>query len=282
MSRIAYVNGRYVPHDLASVHIEDRGYQFADGVYEVVAIQNGALVDEIPHLDRLDRSLRELAMDAPMARAPLRHVLREVIRRNRVRTGIVYLQITRGVAPRDHAYPKHATPALVVTARSQAPKAGPRKKGVSVVTAPDIRWQRKDIKSVSLLPNVMAKQAASERGAYEAWLVLEDGTVTEGTATNAWIVLDGKTLVTHGADWAILNGVTRQTVIGLAKDAGYTVEERQFRVQEALGAAECFLTSTTSWVMPVISIDGSAIADGKPGPLTRLLQDHYDRYLASL
>jgi D-alanine transaminase len=271
MSRIAYVNGRYVPHATASVHIEDRGYQFADGVYEVIAVAAGRLVDEQPHLDRLDRSLRELRIPEPMVRPALKTVLREVVRRNRVRNGIVYLQITRGAAPRDHAFPRGSQPALVVTARAQAPKRAQQEGGVAVVTVPDIRWKRCDIKSVSLLPNVLAKQSAVEAGAYEAWQVADDGCVTEGSATNAWIVTADKAVVTRAADESILNGITRRTVIDLAAANGYRLDERAFTLDEARNAAECFLTSTTSWVMPVTSIDGAAIAGGQPGPLTRAL-----------
>ncbi|MEQ8697291.1 MAG: D-amino-acid transaminase [Bauldia litoralis] len=283
MSRIAYVNGRYVPHADASVHIEDRGYQFADGVYEVVAVTRGRLVDELPHLDRLDRSLRELRIAAPMSRAALRTVLREVVRRNRVTNGIVYLQVTRGAAPRDHAFPKGGQlPALVVTARCQAPKRSQQDDGVAVITVPDIRWKRCDIKSVSLLPNVLAKQNAVEAGAYEAWQIAADGCITEGSATNAWIVSGDRALVTRPADESILDGITRRTVIDIAARNGYRLEERGFTLEEAKRAAECFLTSTTSWVMPVTSIDGDKISGGTPGPLSRALLSHYADYVDSL
>ena len=281
MSRIAYVNGQYVPHAAAAVHIEDRGYQFADGIYEVIAVENRRLVDEEPHLDRLDRSLDELDMATAMDRAPLRAVLREVVRRNRVRNGIIYLQMTRGVAPRDHAYPKDAATSLVVTARSQKPKAAARSTGVPVITVPEIRWQRRDIKSVALLPNCMAKQTAVEAGAYEAWFVDDDGTVTEGTATNAWIVTRDKELITRPADHAILNGITRQAVIALAGDNAYRFVERPFTLDEALSASEVFLTSTTSTVMPVIRIDDTAVANAEPGPLTCALQDLYMTHAAN-
>jgi D-alanine transaminase len=282
MSRIAYVNGRYLPHGDASVHIEDRGYQFADGVYEVIAVADGRLVDELPHLDRLDRSLRELRIAAPVERRSLRAILREVTRRNRVRNGIVYLQITRGAARRDHAFPGDAAPALVVTARAQSPKRSQQGAGVAVITVPDIRWKRCDIKSVSLLPNVLAKQSAVEAGAYEAWQVADDGHVTEGSSTNAWIVTTDRALVTRPADHAILNGITRRTVIELAGHNDYRLEERSFTLAEAKSAAECFLTSTTSWVMPVVSIDGVPVADGNPGPLTRALLSHYAEYVSTL
>lgn len=278
MSRVAYVNGQYVPHRQAAVHVEDRGYQFADGVYEVIAVSNGAFVDEEAHYDRLDRSLSELSIDRAMGRLALRTVLREVVRRNRVRDGIVYLQITRGVAPRDHAFPHLALPSLVVTARSQAPKRAARESGIEVITVPDVRWKRRDIKSISLLPNVLAKQAAVEAGVYEAWMVDDDGSVTEGSATNAWIVTADKELVTRKADETILDGITRRTVRDLAVAEGYRFVERPFTVEEAQAAKEVFLTSTTSWVMPVVAIDGDSVGNGAPGELTRALQALYSDY----
>ncbi len=275
MSRIAYVNGRYVPHRAARVHIEDRGYQFADGVYEVVAVRHGRLVDEVPHLDRLDRSLDAMRMAAPMSRTPLRHAMREVIRRNRVEDGIVYLQISRGVAPRGHAFPKGIAPALVITAKRLAPNFAQMEKGIAVVTLPDIRWKRRDIKTVNLAANVLAKQRALDAGAYDAWLVGEDGMISEGTASNAWIVTNAKELVTHAPDHRILNGITRLAVKQLAEQEGYRFVERPFAKAEAVAAVEAFITGTTSWVTPVIAIDGKPVGTGKPGPLTRALQRLY-------
>ncbi len=275
MSRIAYVNGRYLPHKSASVHIEDRGYQFADGIYEVVAVRGGRLVDEIPHLDRLDRSLAEMRMAAPMARAPLRHAMREVIRRNRFGDGIVYLQITRGVAPRDHAYPKAAAPSLVITAKRLAPKFAQMERGVAIVTLPDLRWKRRDIKTVNLTANVMAKQQALEAGAFDAWLVADDGTISEGTASNAWIVTPAHEVVTHVPDHRILNGITRLAVRAMAEGQGYRFVERPFSLEELRVAAEAFITGTTSWVTPVVTVDGRPVGAGTPGPLTRALQKLY-------
>ncbi len=282
MPRISYVNGRYMPHRLAAVHIEDRAYQFADGVYEVIAVREGRLVDEEAHLARLDRSLGELAMAQPMARSSLRHVIREVIRRNRVRDGMVYLQVSRGVAPRDHAFPQRARPALVVNARAyKGPPAALQDKGCTVVTVPDIRWKRCDIKTTSLLPNVLAKQAARDAGGYEAVMVDADGFVTEGSSTNFWIVTGKGVLVTRAPDTAILNGVTRRAVIDLARDAGLRFEERPFTVREAKAAKEAFLTSTTAFVLPVVAIDGAPLGDGRPGIFTRrLLADYRDHVAA--
>jgi D-alanine transaminase len=276
MSRIAYVNGRYLPHAEASVHIEDRGYQFADGVYEVIAVQGGEFVDEGLHMARLDRSLGELRIAAPMSRRALALVLREVIRRNRVRDGIVYLQATRGVAPRDHPFPANVRTSLVITARRARP-ANPKAaaEGASVITIPDIRWARCDIKTIALLPNVLGKQQAREAGAYEAWQVDGAGMVTEGTSTNAWIITAAGELVTRQASGAILNGCTRLALLDIARRIGLTFVERPFSVAEAKVAREAFLTSTTSLVLPIVRIDGTAIGDGRPGPLVLKLRALY-------
>lgn len=231
MSRIAYVNGSYVPHKQASVHVEDRGYQFADGVYEVIAVRGGRFVDEEPHLDRLERSLAEISIEAPMSRPALKIVMREMLRRNRVRDGILYLQVTRGVAPREHAFPASARPAVVMTARRSKPRPAVSLRGVSVITVPDIRWKRCDIKSVSLLPNILGKQAASEAGAYEALQVDEDGFITEGTSSNAWIVTRRGDLITRKPDNAILDGVTRRAVAELAEREGLIFIERAFTLK---------------------------------------------------
>ena len=276
MSRIAYVSGQYLPHRHAAVHIEDRGYQFADGVYEVLAVIGGRLVDEEPHLTRLHRSLGELKIPVPMSDAALKIVMREVICRNGVDRGIIYLQVTRGRAPRDHAFPKSAKPVLVATARrSRPPEPKFGRDGIAVITIPDIRWQRCDIKSVSLLPNVLGKQRAREAGAYEAWQVDREGRITEGTSTNAWIVTADGAVVTRAADSAILNGVTRLAVLDIIRREGYRLDERPFTVAESKAAREAFLTSTTADLLPVVRIDGEPVADGKPGPLSRKLREAY-------
>lgn len=281
MSRIAYVDGVYRPHSEAAVHIEDRGYQFADGVYEVIAVRGGKLVDERLHVARLRRSLAELRIEDALADEPLKVVLREVVRRNSVTNGIVYLQITRGIAPRDHGFPNAARPILVVTARrSRPPSPKLVEEGISIVTIPDIRWQRCDIKTISLVANVLGKQKAREAGAYEAWMVDGEGRVTEGTSTNAWIVTADNQIVTRAAENAILNGVTRQTLITLLKRGGYKFVERPFTVAEAKGAREAFLTSTTSDLLPVVAIDGQPVANGVPGLLTQKLRDDYLTHVA--
>ena len=270
MSRVAYVNGRYVPHRDARVHIEDRGYQFADGVYEVCEIWNGFVVDETRHLDRLERSLRELAIRMPMSRPALQVLIREIVRRNRVRDGLVYIQVTRGVAPRDHVFPTKPTPpALVLTAKPVSRAAGERlaAEGVAVIALPDNRWERVDIKSVGLLPNAIARQKAKEAGAREAWFVDRDGYVTEGAATTAWIVTGEGTLVTRPNGTDILPGITRITASEVARRAGLRIEERKFTVAEAKAAREAFITAASTIVMPVVRIDGEAVADGKPGPV---------------
>lgn len=277
MPRIAYVNGRYVAHRDASVHIEDRGYQFADGVYEVCEISRGFIVDSKRHLDRLDRSLSELSIDWPMHRLALMAVMREVIRRNRVHNGLVYLQVTRGVAPRDHPFPSGVRPSLVVTAKKIDPEAGRHKAetGIKVITVPENRWERVDIKTVGLLPNVLAKQKAREAGAYEAWFVDPDGTVKEGASTNAWIVTQDGALVTRPADQGILRGITRTTLLDVADKLGLRVEERAFTVDEALGAREAFLSSATTLAMPIVAIDGHPVANGHPGSVTLSLRQAF-------
>jgi D-alanine transaminase len=282
VSRIAYVSGQYLPHRQAAVHIEDRGYQFADGVYEVIAVVAGHLVDEELHLKRLHRSLGELRIAEPMAGAALKVVLREVIRRNGVDTGIVYIQVTRGTAPREHAFPKAAKPMLVVTSRRTRPQ-DPRlgHDGIAVITIPDIRWQRCDIKSVALVANVLGKQQAREAGAYEAWQVDAEGRVTEGTSTNAWIVTADGAVVTRAADHAILNGVTRLAVFDIIAREGYRLVERPFTVAEARTAREAFLTSTTADLLPIVRLDGDPVGDGKPGPLGRKLRAAYLAHTAA-
>ncbi len=278
MSRIAYVNGRYLPQARASVGIEDRGYQFADGVYEVVEISAGDLIDEALHLDRLARSLAALRMDAPLTSPALGLVIREVVARNRVRDGMIYLQVTRGVASRDHVFPNPGVkPSLVVTARAIDPAAARAKaeKGIRVITTPDLRWKRPDIKSISLLPNVLAKQQAKDRGAAEAWLVGADGLITEGAASNAWIIdADGR-VVTHPVDRAILKGVTRTTLLSLLANLGLTLDERPFSPAEAYAAREAFVTGATTLVMPVVAVDDRPIGQGIPGEIVTDLRRRF-------
>ena len=283
MPRLAYVNGRYLPHGAASIHIEDRGYQFADGVYEVVPVVQGSLVDEEPHLDRLERSLRELRIAMPMSRAALKLVSGELMRRNRLSNGFLYMQVTRGVAPRDHKFPKAATPALVMTTRQTKPQSqAALAEGVKVVTIPDIRWGRCDIKSVSLLPNILGKQQAVEAGAYEAWMVDAEGFVSEGTSTNAWIVTAEGELMTRNVSNAILNGITRLRVLDLAKASDVRLVERAFTVEEAKAAREAFITSSTNFVMPVTQIDGQPVGNGHPGLLTGKLVGFYRDFVDGL
>ncbi len=276
MARIVYVNGRYLPYAQAFVHVEDRGFQFADGVYEVCEIFAGRLVDLSPHLARLARSLREIGMDMPMSERALRGVIRETVRRNRVRDGLLYMQVTRGQAPRDFLFPEpDVPPTMVLLARHSSPATGRRRaeSGIAVITTRDIRWQRPDIKTLLLLPQVLARQAAREQGAGEAWLVDEEGYVTEGAASNAWIVTKDGVLVTRPSAARILKGVTRQTVLSLAASLGLSVEKRKFSVAEAKAAREAFVTAATALVMPVVAIDGVPVGDGTPGPITRRLRE---------
>ncbi len=281
MSRIAYVNGRYLPRPAAMVNIEDRGYQFADGVYEVCEVKGGRLVDERRHMRRLERSLHELRIALPMSLAALSVVLHETVRQNHVADGIVYLQITRGVARRDHAFPAPQTrPSVVVTAnsldllRAEAIAA----EGVAVISVPDNRWERVDIKSVSLLPNVLAKQVAREQGAREAWFVDKAGCITEGSSSNAWIVTRAGKVVTRPADHSILRGITRNVLLDVMKAQGLEIEERPFTLEEAYAAREAFLTSASQIVMPVVRIDGRPVGNGAPGLLATALRRDFHRF----
>jgi D-alanine transaminase len=281
MSRIAYVNGRYLPRRQAKVDIEDRGYQFSDGVYEVCEVRAGHLIDERRHLARLGRSLSELQIASPMPQSALNVVLHEVARRNRVRDGLVYIQVSRGVARRDHAFPAgNVAPSIVVTARSINAEANEKiaADGIAVITMPDNRWERVDIKSISLLPNVLAKQAARSQGAREAWLVDKSGRITEGSSSNAWIInRDGK-LITRHLDHGILPGITRAVLIESLKSHGLELEERAFTVEEAYAAREAFVTSATQQVMPVVRIDGRPIGNGAPGLIATALRRDYHKH----
>ncbi|MCA3349605.1 MAG: D-amino-acid transaminase [Roseomonas sp.] len=282
MSRIAYVNGRYVPQPDASVNIEDRGYQFGDGIYEVVHLFDGRFIDEDLHLARLERSLREIALPMPMPRASLRMVLREVARRNRVTEGLLYMQVTRGVARRDHAFPnKPIPPALVVTVKRIAPyPTNVDRWGASAITMPDLRWARCDIKTVNLLPNCLARQAAREKGAIEAVLYDEaTGMVTEGAATSFWIVDEAGTIRTRPLSDAILPGCTRAALMAELRDAGIAFEERAFSMEELRRAREAFITSATSFVKPITKIDGAPVGDGEVGPVVRKLFEIFARHV---
>ncbi|MBT4721244.1 MAG: D-amino-acid transaminase [Rhodospirillaceae bacterium] len=282
MPRQSYVNGRYVPHASAAVHIEDRGYQFADGVYEVIAVAGGAIVDEGPHMERLFRSLAEMKMTAPASAASMHVILHEVMRRCRVRDGAVYLQISRGVAPRNHAWPADIKPAMVVTAR---PIAWPRNfaevRAIEILAVPDQRWGRPDIKTVALLPNALARMQADAAGAADAWMVDEDGMVTEGTSANAWIVTEAGELIPRQLSRAILAGVTRRAILEFAGANMLAITERAFSLEEAKAAREAFQTSTTALVKPIKKIDETVIGDGQPGPVTAKVFEAYLAYLTS-
>ncbi len=278
MSRFAYVNGRFVRHGEAVVHIEDRGYQLADGVYEVWAVFDGKLADPEGHFTRLWRSLDELRIAHPMSEAALTLVLREAVRRNKVREGLVYLQVTRGVAKRDHAFPNPAVlPAVVVTAKSldRAATNAKAAKGASVISVPENRWARCDIKSIGLLPNALAKQAARERDALEAWFVDDLGLVTEGASSNAWIVDGEGTLRTRDTNANILRGVTRSTLLEVIREAGLPISEKPFTIEEAQAAKEAFITGAGSLVTPIVQVDGVKLGDGVPGPVATKLRALY-------
>ncbi len=278
MSRIAYVNGAYVQHSEAGVHIEDRGFQFADGVYEVCEVRHGLIVDLTRHLDRLDRSLAELRMHWPMARAALVVVIRQVLRRNRVKNGLFYLQVTRGAARRDHVFPAEGTPStIVVTAKRTDAGLIARKNshGIKAITVPENRWDRVDIKSVGLLSNVMARQKAKEEGAQEAIYLDADGMVKEGAATNVWIVDADGNLRTRPAEHGILRGITRTTLMDVSKHLGLTIEERPFTLDEMMTAREVFITAATSICFPVVAIDGKTIANGHPGSVSQNIREAF-------
>lgn len=281
MPRISYVNGRFIRHSQAAVHIEDRGYQFADAVYEVIVIVRGRLIDDELHFERLERSLREIKIEMPFSREIFGIKIAELLRVNRLTNGALYLQVSRGVAPRNHKIPGPMIPAVVMTVRPlREVPAEVVEQGVPVVTVPDIRWKRPDIKSVGLLPNVLAKEEAVQQNVYEAWQVTPDGLVTEGTSTNAWIVKDGQ-LITHPAASAILNGVTRLALLKIAADLDIGLDERAFSVAEAYAADEAFLSSTSAFLVPIVKIDDRQIGSGIPGPVSTALLERYKEHLWS-
>ncbi len=276
MSRTVYVNGRHVQYAAAQIHAEDRGFQFGDAIYEVCEVKAGHLIDETRHLDRLDRSLRELQMTAPMGRPAWNRVLRETIRRNRLVDGSIYIQVSRGARPRDFLFAPDGEipPTVIVIARSSDPAAADKRAavGIAVKTMPDTRWERCDVKTVMLLPASLAKEAAKAEGAKEAWFVDQSGNVTEGASSNAWIVDRDGRLITRPAGNEILRGVTRTTLIDLIVREGLVLEERAFTVAEAKAAREAFITSAGNIVMPVVRIDGSPIGNGAPGLLSQQLR----------
>ncbi|HET9146530.1 MAG TPA: D-amino-acid transaminase [Acetobacteraceae bacterium] len=281
MSRIAYVNGRYVAQRQACVSIEDRGYQFGDGIYEVIHVHGGRFVDAELHLARFARSMREISLTPPMSMEALRPVLAEILRRNRVRDGLVYMQVTRGVARRDHKFPPPSTrPAFVITAKHGG--AFPRDIkawACDAITLPDLRWARCDIKSVNLLPNVLAREEARRQGAYEAILIDGAGGVTEGAATSVWMVDGEGRLRTRQLDQHILPGCTRESLKALLGESRIGFAEEGFSAEALRGAAEIFLTSATSFVKPVTRLDGRKVGDGRPGPVTRRLFEMFTRHV---
>ena len=275
MSRIVYVNGQYMRYPEAQISAEDRGFQFGDAVYEVCEVRDGRLIDETRHMERLQRSLSELGISQPMSLGAWARVLRETIRRNRVTDGSLYLQVSRGAHPRDFFFPPEGTPPTVVCVARHASIARSNaraEKGIAIKTMPDIRWTRCDIKTVMLLPSSLAKQAARSEGADDAWFVDGEGLVTEGASANAWIVDKEGRLVTRQIDNAILRGVTRTTLLNLLRREGIELIERPFTVAEAKAAREAFITSATSLVMPVVTIDGSPVGNGAPGLLSLKLR----------
>jgi D-alanine transaminase len=275
MSRIVFLNGSFLPIEEAKVPFMDRGFLFGDGVYEGVGVLGGRLIDNEAHLERLERSLREVRIPNPYTRAEWTAFEEEIVRRNGMSEGFIYFQVTRGVAERDFFFPEDAKPTVAMFTQAKTIAKSPlAEKGMAVVTVPDQRWERRDIKSISLLAQVLAKQAAKEAGAHEAWMV-EDGFVTEGGSSSAFIVTKAGAIVVRPLSHAILPGITRRSLLQLSKEAGIALEERLFTVEEAYDAAEAFLTSASNFVVPVVSIDGRPVADGKPGPLTKRLRELY-------
>lgn len=275
MSRIVFVNGSFVPYEQASVPVMDRGFLFADGIYEVSAVLDGRLIDNDAHLARLERSLGEIRIDNPYDRAQWVRFEEEMVRRNGLDEGLVYMQVTRGTADRDFGFPKDATPTVVMFTQAKAISSSPyARTGIGVITVPDLRWKRRDIKSVALLAQVLAKQAAVEAGVAEAWMV-EDGFVTEGSSSTAFIITRDRKIVTRPLSNAVLPGITRLAVMRLASENGLALEERLFTVEEAHVAAEAFLTSATMLIMPIVTIDGRTVGDGNPGELTTRLRALY-------
>ncbi len=278
MTRVIYVNGMYQNYDNATVHVEDRGFQFADGVYEVCEVKDRCLIDETRHMERLQRSLNELSISQPMSLGALGNILRETIRRNRVVDGMVYIQVTRGAARRDFIFPSSdVAPSVICFARKVSRKKNDAlaAKGIGVITQPDIRWGRPDIKSTSLLPNALARQAAWEEGCKEAWLVDQEGYITEGAASNAWILTQENILQTRSADSGILRGITRSVVIDLLKREGIEYIEKPFTVEDVVKAKEAFSTSASALIMPVVRIDGQKIGNGTVGPVTAKIREEF-------
>ncbi|WP_424932175.1 D-amino-acid transaminase [Amaricoccus macauensis] len=275
MSRIVYVNGEYLPEDAAKISVFDRGFLFADAIYEVTSVLDGKLLDFEGHMRRLHRSLGELEMEAPCEDAALEAIHRELMVRNALSEGLIYLQVTRGAADRDFLYPEGVAPSLVMFTQAKGLRVSPAaERGTKVVSIPDQRWARRDIKTVQLLPSAMGKMAAKKAGADDAWMI-EDGFVTEGTSNNAYIVTKDGTIVTRDLSNAILHGITRASVLTFAREAQMKVEERAFTLEEAKGAAEAFFTSASSFVMPVVEIDGQPIGAGVPGPVATRLREIY-------
>ncbi|NBJ11819.1 D-amino-acid transaminase [Microvirga arsenatis] len=275
MSRIVFLNGSFLPIEEARVPFMDRGFLFGDGVYEGIGVLDGRLVDNEAHLERLERSLAEVRIPNPYSPAEWTALEEEIVRRNGMTEGFIYFQVTRGVAERDFFFPEDAKPTVAMFTQAKTIADAPAARtGIAVVTVPDLRWARRDVKSINLLAQVLAKQAAKEAGAQEAWMV-EDGYVTEGGSSSAFIVTTGGSIVVRPLSQAILPGITRKSLLRLSQEDGIPLEERRFTVEEAHGAAEAFLTSASNFVLPVVSIDGRPVGEGKPGPITRRLRELY-------
>lgn len=282
MARVAYVNGRYCPHNQATIHIEDRGLQFADSVYEVAYVYKGQLIDAIPHLDRLSYSLGELEIPVPMKQRPLLLVIEEMIRRNNLSTGLIYIQVTRGTAPRDFPYPRQAKPNIMMTARAMAPfDPNQSLKGIKVMSLPDIRWLRRDIKTTALLAASMSKEKALSAGFDDAWLLDGNNLITEGTSNNAWIINQDGSLQTRPPSHDILNGITRRSIMTLAQKKNIPVIEKAFSLDEAYAAQAAFISSASACIKPIVQINDQKIADGQVPAIAQEIANLYHQFLES-
>jgi D-alanine transaminase len=281
MKKISYVNGKFVPHSTASVSIEDRGYVFSDGVYEVFQVRQGIILNGDGHMQRLQRSLAGLKIRSVLSPAEIRVITAQLLQHNNIQDAVIYLQVTRGVAPRNHAFPSASVVPSMVMTLLDMPKPKPQEyeQGVKVITHPDLRWKRRDLKTISLLPNILAKEEAAQKGAVEAVLIEDNKTVTEGSATNVYMVDNQDVVWTHPDDGAILGGITRSNLLTIARNAGIQVREETFTEAQLLAAKEAFLTSTTKHVLPVTKINDKPVGDGKVGSVTKQLGAMYEGFI---
>tara|TARA_B100000029_G_scaffold516680_1_gene632676 strand:- start:15761 stop:16639 length:879 start_codon:yes stop_codon:yes gene_type:complete len=279
MKNLTYLNNKFVEHSKAKISVEDRGFLFSDSIYELISVLNGELIDLKPHLNRLKSSLKKIKINYKVNQLKFQNVIKKLIKNNKIFNGYVYIQITRGVAERKHEFPLKYKPSVIIFTKNLNINNNIYKKGIKIITIPDIRWLRRDIKTTSLLANVLSKQMAVEKNAFESWLI-DDGYITEGSASNAWIIKNSNTIITHPSNTKILKGVTRDTVIKILKKNNFKIKERAFNLIEAKNAKEAFLTSSTLSVLPVVKIDNYNISNGKPGDITKKIMFLYKNYIS--